>query len=91
MNGVSEEQFTEALEGAVGEVLATLGLGILSRMTLSIEVIDRGGDLGLFTVAAPAGTPVWDRIGMLRYALTELEANSVGHAVIAHLRSKEDE
>ncbi|KOX33025.1 MULTISPECIES: hypothetical protein [unclassified Streptomyces] len=91
MSGVSEDQLAEALEGAVGEVLATLGLGILSRMTLSIEVIDRDGDLGLFTVAAPANMPVWDRIGLLRYALTELEANSVGHAVAARLRNEEDE
>ncbi|MEW1700357.1 hypothetical protein [Streptomyces sp. NPDC091278] len=90
MSGVSEEQLATALSKAVGEVLSRLNLGILSRMTLGIEVVDTDGDLGLFTVTVPVGTPIWDRIGMVRYQLAELEAGTVGHAVARHLDDEED-
>ncbi|MFB7424741.1 hypothetical protein ACFC0K_15860 [Streptomyces hydrogenans] len=86
---VSEKDLVAALEKAVGDALSTLRLGMLSRMTLAIEVIDSDGDLGLFTVAAPASVPIWDRIGMLRYQLAELEAASVGDAVARRLEEDE--
>ncbi|TQE30877.1 hypothetical protein Sipo8835_23070 [Streptomyces ipomoeae] len=51
------------------------GFGLLSRVVVAAEVVDDDGAIGLLVGSSPADLAVWDRVGMLRYALLDVEAD----------------
>ncbi|MBO0514781.1 hypothetical protein, partial [Streptomyces beijiangensis] len=57
------------------------GHGLLSRLIMCAEVVDTDGDLGLLIGSSPADMPIWDRTGMLRYALADVDADVVGQRI----------
>ncbi|MGW1621577.1 hypothetical protein [Streptomyces sp. NPDC002172] len=66
---------TEDLHQAVAGVMSAHGLGLVSRMVFAVELVEEStGDLGLVRGSIPASMPVWDELGLHRYAVTDIEA-----------------
>ncbi|WP_324787025.1 hypothetical protein [Streptomyces sp. H51] len=65
----------EDLHQAVAGVMRAHGLGLVSRMVFTVELVEEGtGELGLLRGSTPATMPVWDELGLHRYAVTDIEA-----------------
>ncbi|MFJ4412980.1 hypothetical protein [Streptomyces sp. NPDC088925] len=72
------KDFTEDLHRAVAGVFQEHGYGMLSRLVMCAEVVDEeDGDIGLLIGSSPENMPVWDRAGMMRYALADVDADTV--------------
>ncbi|GAA3371198.1 hypothetical protein GCM10020367_20890 [Streptomyces sannanensis] len=69
------------LHTAIADVLDRHGYGLLSRMILVAEIVDEDGALGLLLGSSPTDLPVWDRVGMLRYALHDTEADVIASRI----------
>ncbi|WP_432034426.1 hypothetical protein [Streptomyces antibioticus] len=68
-------RFSTELHHAVAEVCQQNGYGLLSRVVVAAEVVDDDGAIGLLVGSSPADLAVWDRVGILRYALLDIEAD----------------
>ncbi|MEU6421133.1 hypothetical protein [Streptomyces spiralis] len=66
---------SEDLHQAVASVMSAHGFGLVSRLVFAVEVVAEGtGELGLLRGSTPATMPVWDELGLHRYAVTDIEA-----------------
>ncbi|MFF4504833.1 hypothetical protein [Streptomyces sp. NPDC001401] len=66
---------TEDLHQAVAGVMRAHGFGLVSRLAFVVELIEEdSGELGLLRSSTPADMPVWDELGLHRYAVTDIEA-----------------
>ncbi|WP_274567632.1 hypothetical protein [Streptomyces spiramyceticus] len=54
---------------------------------LCAEVVDDDGEIGLLIGASPQDMATWDRAGMLRYALSDLDAN----VIVSRISESEEE
>lgn len=68
---------SDDLHRAVAETCQRHGMELLSRLVLCAEVVDERGEIGLLIGSAPSDMAAWDRAGMLRYALSDLEATVI--------------
>ena len=73
--------FDDDLHAAIAGVLRTHGLGMLGRALVLAEVHDEEGEIGLLTQTLPDTMPIWDRTGLLRYALSDLDGQVVAARV----------
>lgn len=64
-----DEDIVNSLADALDNTLARHEKARLTRWLVLMEVIDEGGNYGLWTVGGPDSKP-WDTLGMLRYAET---------------------
>ncbi|MFH8772012.1 hypothetical protein [Streptomyces sp. NPDC017958] len=65
----------EDLHQAVAGVMRAHGLGLVSRLVFAVELVEEGtGELGLLRGSTPATMPVWDELGLHRYAVADIEA-----------------
>ncbi|MFD7769857.1 hypothetical protein [Streptomyces sp. NPDC059787] len=70
MSGLAED-----LHHAVATVLSAHGFGLVSRMVFVVELVEEGtGELGVLRGSIPASLPVWDELGLHRYAVADIEA-----------------
>ncbi|MEU2592997.1 hypothetical protein ABZ649_04625 [Streptomyces albidoflavus] len=67
--------FNTDLHRAVAEVCQRHELGMLSRLVLCAEVVEEDGTVALLLSSSPRDMPAWDRQGMLRYAMADLDAD----------------
>ncbi|WP_424217001.1 hypothetical protein ACN20G_33445 (plasmid) [Streptomyces sp. BI20] len=63
---------SEDIDGALSEVLAVNGRGLLARAVIVAEALDEDGERTLTVVTTP-GLPDWDALGFLRYGMLSVE------------------
>jgi hypothetical protein len=66
----------EDLHKAVAGVLREHGYGMVSRLVFVVELVDEEtGGLGLMRGVTPCDMPVWSELGLLQYAMTDIQAS----------------
>ena len=79
---MSAEEFSSDLHAAIAGVCLCHGYGMLSRLVMAAEFVDDDGELGLLVGSLPQDMPVWDRMGMLRYAVADTEAGLTASRIV---------
>jgi hypothetical protein len=65
----------EDLHQAVAGVLQAHGYGMVSRLAFVVELVDEEtGGLGLMRGTTPNDLPVWSELGLLQYAVMDIQA-----------------
>ncbi len=82
--------FAEDLHHAVADVLDAHGLGMLSRLVVVAELVDEDGGLNLIRGSCPVDMPIWDELGLHRYALADIDGHVTAVRVTEQLGNEEE-
>jgi hypothetical protein len=75
----------EDLHQAIADVLQAHGYGMVSRLAFVVELVDEEtGGLGLMRGTTPNDLPAWSELGLLQYAITDIQASVTAAQVAAN-------